>query len=144
MAAKCGLDSMSTTEIENAIQVDSFTIGVNDEEMVKTIWEKKLNFSKLDKVVKDLQEVRQILQQNQKIMVKQQPKGRKKEKGPEKKPKKKIGIRCGDNYSPEHLENYLEKSTKCNYCKKRDTLEKFAEATERCRRERKKVFEKRS
>ncbi len=39
-------------------------------------WEKKLSFTELDKAIKDSNEARQILQQNQKVTVKQEPIGR--------------------------------------------------------------------
>ena len=52
LAVKCGIESLSKTAIENALQVGSFTVGVNDEEIVKSIWEKKPSFAELDKVIK--------------------------------------------------------------------------------------------
>ena len=40
LAVKCGIESLRKTEIEKALQVASFTIGVNDEKIAKSIWEK--------------------------------------------------------------------------------------------------------
>ena len=58
-------------------------------------------------------------------MIKQEPIGRvKKEKVQEKKQKKKLCIRCGDNYSPDHLEKCAAKSKKCNYCKHTGHIQK--------------------
>ena len=99
LAVKCGIESLSNTEIENALQVASFTIGVKDEEIVKLILEKKLSFAELDKVIKDSQEATEIMKQNQKVVIEQESIGRvKKEKLQEKKLRKKLCIRCGDNY----------------------------------------------
>ena len=124
LVAKIKIDSMTTTEMENALQVATFTVGVNDDEMVKMIWEKKLSFTELDKAIKDSNEARQILQQNQKVTVKQEPIGRiKREKKTEKKERKKLCIRCGETYSPEHSEIHPVKSKKCNYCKKTGHLQ---------------------
>ncbi len=44
---------MNQTKIENALQVAGFTIDVIDYEIDKTNWEKKMNFTELDEVVKD-------------------------------------------------------------------------------------------
>ncbi len=92
MVAKCKLETMQSAEIENALQVAGFTNGVGDTEMVKSIWEKKMTFEELDKLIKDNNEAKQILKQQQPIVqVKQEPIGevRKQEDGKEHKSQKK-------------------------------------------------------
>ena len=92
LVAKCKLETMQTAEIENTLQVAGFTNGVGDTEMVKSIGEKKMTFVELDKLIKDNNEVKQILKQQQhNVQVKQEPIGqvRKRKDGKEHKKSKK-------------------------------------------------------
>ncbi len=77
------------------------------------------------------------MKQNQKVVIKQEPIGMvKKKKAHEEKTKKKLSIRCGDNYSPEQLDKCPAKSKKCNYCKRTGHIQKVCQ--KKLRDERKK------
>ncbi len=128
LVAKCNIDSMEKAEIENALQVAGFTNGVGDIEIVKTIWEKKMSFADLNKMIKDNQEAKQILKQQQSsIQIKEEPIGqlrkskridRRERLNKDTKETKKYCNRCGDKWTPEHMEMCPAKKKKCNYSKK--------------------------
>ena len=76
LVAKCNIDTLEKGDIENALQVASFTNGVEDVEIVKSNWEKKMMFDELDKLIKDTQEPKQIHKQQQPVFkIKQEPIG---------------------------------------------------------------------
>ena len=46
LVAKGNIETLEKTEIENAFQVAGFTNGIDNLEMVKLVWEKKLHGTK--------------------------------------------------------------------------------------------------
>ena len=125
LVAKCNIEALEKTEIENALQVAGFTNGIDDMEMVKLIWEKKMSYAELNKLIKDNQEAKQILQQQQpKVKVKQAPIGQVRKSQKHSKKVKKTCKRCGEDWTPEYMDVCPAKENKCNYCKKSGHLQK--------------------
>ena len=123
---------MEKAEIEHAIQVAGFTNGVG-EEVVKTIWEKKMSFNELDKMIK---EAKQILKQQSSVQIKQESIGqvrksktsaRNEKTSRDPKETKKHCIRCGDRCTPEHMDICPAKKKKWNYSKKSCHLQKVCQ-----------------
>ncbi len=125
LVAKCNIETLEKTEIENALQVAGFTNGIDDMEKVKLIWEKKMSYAELNKLIKDNQEAKQILQQQQpKVKVKQEPIGQVRKSKKDSQKVKKTCIRCGEDWTPELMEVCPAKKKKCNFCKKSGHLQK--------------------
>ncbi len=121
--AECKIGSLQPQEVENALTVAAFTAGVNDEETVKAIWEKKMVYKDLATHVKQLNQTQQILQQVKNTAedtdakdtkVKQEPIGLVKKT----KDGKNKSRRCGGEYKEGHIVVCKAKNRKCNICKK--------------------------
>ena len=78
LSTECKLDSKSTAEIISALIVAIFTVSVNDEDIVKEVWEKSLKYDELSKRIAKLHQTNQILHQVSvdTVQVKQEPMGR--------------------------------------------------------------------
>ncbi len=83
LATECKLDNKTATEIVNAMIVAVFTIAADDEEMVKTIWEKTLSHDQLSEHISKLHQTNRILQKVildrpnlREVKIKQEPIGR--------------------------------------------------------------------
>ncbi len=83
LATECKLDNKTATEIVNALIVAVFTVAVDDEEIVKTVWEKTLSHDQLSEHIAKLHQTNRILQKviperpnSKEVKVKQEPIGR--------------------------------------------------------------------
>ena len=121
-----------------------FTIAVDDEDIVKTVWEKTLTHDQLSEHIAKSHQTNRILQKvipdrpnSNDSMIKQEPIGRIKDRKNERKRdkadkregfKKGVCIRCGDKWTKSHMEKCPAKSKKCNNCKKEGHLAKMCKS----------------
>ncbi len=80
LATKCRLDNKTATEIMNALVVAVFTIALDDEENVKTVWEKTLSHDQLSEDIAKMHPTNRILSKviperpnSKEVKVKQEP-----------------------------------------------------------------------
>ena len=60
IVAKCNIETLKKTEIEKANQGAGFTNGIQDMESVKLIWEKRISYAELDKLIEDNEEAKKL------------------------------------------------------------------------------------
>ena len=107
LAADCGLENKTAPDIISALIVAVFTISVNDEDIVKAVWEKSLKHDELSQHIVKVHKTSQILSQVtvEKLKVKQEPIGRIKQRQHSDEPRKKgTCIRCGEMWTKSHME----------------------------------------
>ena len=105
LSTECKLDTKTPAEIISALIVAKFTVSVNDEEMVKTVWEKSLKYKELSKHMAKLHQTNQIMHQvtSETITIKQEPIGRVRDRERTREDRyqqkqKATCIRCGESW----------------------------------------------
>ncbi len=94
MITECKLDDKSSAENISASIVAVFTVSVEDEEIVKAVWEKSMKHQELSNHIAKLHKTSQIMSQvsTEKPAIKQEPIGRGKRKRERDKEEKKTRI----------------------------------------------------
>ncbi len=146
LATECRLDNKTATEIMNALVVAVFTIAVDDEEIVKTVWEKTLTHDQLSEHISKTHRTNRILSKvipdrpnSREPKVKQEPIGRIKdrkhrESGEKAKKdgfRKGVSIRCGDKWTKTHMEKCPAKAKRGNICKKEGHIAKMCKSDQK-------------